>query len=206
MLIGDNDNCFVAPIVTLYRRICYKIDPKFKIPDFNSVILKLYLNEINTEKPINLVMYLTSPDATLNLATDIWPQFLPGEIKLPFDATRKKTVISYRNVDYTFKTGVENSSECVTEIIKKSKCKIVASQSVDLHYQFATQQKIIGVFGPITLIGRNVCCRNMQWHMFQKRMTSFIMAKNLLILRCNSVPELRGSKSLKKLTSSHCLD
>ena len=123
LLVGDNDNCYVAPIVTIYHGICYKIDPKFKIPEFNSVLFKLYLNEMNTEKPINLVMYLTSPDATLNLATDIWPQFLPGEIKLPFDATRKKTVISYRNVEYTFKTGVENSKECVTEIIEKSKCK-----------------------------------------------------------------------------------
>ena len=123
LLVGDNDNYFVEPIVTLFQGICYKIDSKFKATIFTTVTLRVYLNDSINEKPTHLVVYLTSPDATLNLATDTWPQFLPGKVKLSFDDTRKITVITYRAVKYTFKTGVENSSECVTEIIEKSKCK-----------------------------------------------------------------------------------
>ena len=123
LLIGDNDNYFIEPIITYFQGVCYKIDPKFKVTDFTSVTLRLHLNESNTDQPSDLVIYFTSPDVTLNLATDLWPQYVPGEIKLPFSDTRKKTFLTYRAVEYTFKNGVKNSPECVAEIMEKSKCK-----------------------------------------------------------------------------------
>ena len=121
LVVGGNDNFFVEPIVTGNQGICYKIDPKFKISISTSVTLRLHLNDSITEKPSHLVVYLTSSDATLNLATDTWPHFFPGEIKLPLDDTKKITVIHYQTIEYLFKTGVENSSDCVTKIIKKIK-------------------------------------------------------------------------------------
>ena len=123
LLVGDSDNYFVEPIVTAHQGICYKIDPKFKVTNYTSVTIRLFLNDSITEKPSHLVVYLTSSSATLNLAADTWPHFSPGEIKLPLDNAKKITVITYRTVEYIFKTGVGNSSECVTEIIEKSKCK-----------------------------------------------------------------------------------
>ena len=124
LVIGDNDNYFIEPIITYLQGVCHKIDPKFKVTNFTSVTLRLYLNESNIDQPRHLVVYLTSPDATLNLAHDIWPQYLPGEVKLSLDESlKKKTVITYRTVEYIWKAGVENSSKCVTEIMEKSECK-----------------------------------------------------------------------------------
>ena len=70
------------------------------------------------------MLYLTSPDATLNLSQGFWPQYLPGEVKLRFDETRKKiNLIKYQTVQHTFKTGTENVCQCVTEILEKTTCK-----------------------------------------------------------------------------------
>ena len=112
----------IEPIVTWYHRICYKIEPKFKVTSAGYVSFRFHLNESNSDQPNDLLMYLTSPDATLNLATGVWPQYAPAVVKIPLDTT-KKTHIQYQMVQHTFKTGTENASQCVTDVILKSTCK-----------------------------------------------------------------------------------
>ena len=72
--------------------------------------------------PSHFTVFLTSPTATLNIATDIWPQYLPGKVKVSFNA-QKLTIIKYdRAIEYTFKNGVENSATCIESIIEASEC------------------------------------------------------------------------------------
>ena len=120
--IGNYNSFWVKPIVTYYRGICYKIGQKFKVINASYVSFRFHLNESNTEQPNDVLMYLTSPDATLNLATGVWPQYAPAEVKIPLDTT-KKTDIQYQTVQHTFKTGTENASQCATDVIEKSTCK-----------------------------------------------------------------------------------
>ena len=59
----------------------------------------------------------------LNIVTDIWPQYSSGKVSISISKIdRKMTNIKYRAIEYIFKTGVSNSDECVTKIIKDSNC------------------------------------------------------------------------------------
>ena len=67
--IGENDNFWIHPIVTYFRGICYKIQPKFKVNDFIWKIFQIHLDESidGPDAPNKFVVYLTSPNATLNI-------------------------------------------------------------------------------------------------------------------------------------------
>ena len=68
--IGENDNFWIHPIVTYFRGICYKIQPKFKVNDFIWKIFQIHLDESmmdDGDKPYQFMVYLTSPNATLNI-------------------------------------------------------------------------------------------------------------------------------------------
>ena len=67
--VGVSDYFLIEAIVTWYHGICYKIGQKFKITEASYVSFIFHLNESNTDQPNDVMMYLTSPDATLNLAT-----------------------------------------------------------------------------------------------------------------------------------------
>ena len=69
--VGENDNFWIQPIVTYFRGICYKIQPKFKVRtnDFIWKIFQIHLNESmdDGDKPYQFMVYLTSPNVTLNI-------------------------------------------------------------------------------------------------------------------------------------------
>ena len=171
--IGENDNFIVKPIITWYYGICNKIEPKFKVTNFTAVSLTLDFNKSNNDQPSDFLVYLTSPDATLNLAQGIWPQYLPGEVKLRFDDARKKiNSIKYQTVQHTFKTGTENASQCVTNIIENSTCNSCSS--------------ISGSSLPICNSTKDVQCilrYYPQWQkcLLQKRTVAYVPQKNEIL-------------------------
>ena len=123
--VGDNEKFLVEPVFTLLQGICYKLEPKFKVKDqWKDFWFHIrFNNKLDKEdKPTHFLLYLTSPHATLNIATDIWPQYMPGKVKIPIKTNGKVKIIKYdRVIEYTFKTGVQNSSECMANVIKNSK-------------------------------------------------------------------------------------
>ena len=125
--IGQNKLFIIEPVVTFLQGICYKMEPKFTVTSewvdiWFSIQFKQF-DEDDLDQPSNLVMYLTSPNATLNVATDIWPQYLPGIVKVPFN-TKRTTIIKYdRTIEYIFKEGVKNSSECMSKVVEESGCQ-----------------------------------------------------------------------------------
>ena len=124
--VGDNEKFLVEPVFTLLQGICYKLEPKFKVKDqWKDFWFHIRFNELDKEdKPTHFVLYLTSPHATLNIATDIWPQYMPGKVKIPVKTNKKVMIVKYdRVIEYTFKTGVKNSSECMANVIKEFECK-----------------------------------------------------------------------------------
>ena len=182
LMIGENDDFLVEPIVTYFQGICYKIEPKFKVTNFTYFTFKWHLKEKSTDNPSYVLVYLTSPDATLNLATDIWPQYLPGEIKLAIDDITKKTAIKYRAVEYTFKTGTENSSQCVTEIMENSICK-------------SSCFYISGSSFPICNSTKDFACLWSyfeQWQecLLQKHAVAYVVKKNEIQLYANNSTEI----------------
>ena len=169
--IGVNGPFLIEPIVTWYHGICYKMEPKFKITNVAYVSFRFYLNKNNTDQPNDLLMYLTSPNATLNLAMSVWPQYAPAEVKLPLDTT-KKTDIQYQTVQHTFKTGTENASQCVTDIIENSTCNSCSS--------------ISGSSLPICNSTKDVQCilrYYPQWQkcLLQKRTVAYVPQKNEIL-------------------------
>ena len=121
--LGDNDEFVVRPMVTFFEGICHNIEPKFKVTQqwFHKEF-SIKLKEDLIDRPKNFKVYLTSNAAILNIATDIWPQYLTGRVTISFQ-NRVTTVIKSRAIEYKFKTGVNNSKECVTKIIEESECK-----------------------------------------------------------------------------------
>ena len=117
--LGENEEFVVRPMVTFFEGICHNLEPKFKVTQqwFHKG-LSIKLKEDLIDRPKKFKVYLTSKAAILNIATDIWPQYLTGRVTIPFD-NRVTTVIKSRPIEYKFKTGVNDSKECVTKIIEK---------------------------------------------------------------------------------------
>ena len=126
LIDGENEKFFIEPVITYLQGICFKMEPKFIVKNkWIDIWLQIEFKniEIDLDQPSHFVLYLTSPNATLNIATAIWPQYLPGKVKVPFN-TQKVTIIKYdRTIEYTFKIGVKNSSKCMAKVIQESECK-----------------------------------------------------------------------------------
>ena len=123
--VGENEKFFVEPVFTLLQGICYKLEPKFRVKNkWEDFWFHIKFNNLEKQdRPTHFVLYLTSPNATLNVATDIWPQYLPGIVKVPFN-TKRTTIIKYdRTIEYIFKEGVKNSSECMSKVVEESGCQ-----------------------------------------------------------------------------------
>ena len=124
--VGENEKFFVEPVFTLLQGICYKMEPTFKVKNkWEDFWFHIKFNNLEKQdRPTHFVLYLTSPNATLNIATDIWPQYIPGKVKIPVKTKKKVMIVKYdRVIEYTFKTGVQDSSECMANIIKEFGCK-----------------------------------------------------------------------------------
>ena len=123
LIVGENEKFFIEPVMTFLQGICFKMEPKFTVK--TTWIDVWFRIEIETEldQPSHFVVYLTSPNATLNIATDIWPQYRPGKVKLSFNNKKTKNIKYDRTIEYTFKKGIQNSSECMAEVIQESACK-----------------------------------------------------------------------------------
>ena len=134
--VGKNKRFVVEPVVTIIKGICYKMEPKFKvtnqyIPDLTFQI-QFKMTDEDSNRPSHFVMYFTSPDATLNIATEVWPQYLPGTVKFPSNSSRYSVINYDRTIQYNFKTGVRNSSECIAKVSEESQCKCSYTSSLPL--------------------------------------------------------------------------
>ena len=124
--VGSNKRFFIEPVITFKHGICYKMKPNFKVTNRSVDItfqIQFKMMDDDSDLPNHFVVYFTSPNTTLNVATNIWPQYAPGKVKVPSN-NRKISIITYdRAIEYTFKTGVLNSSECIAKVIRESPCK-----------------------------------------------------------------------------------
>ena len=138
--VGKNKRFVVEPVVTIIKGICYKMEPKFKvtnqyIPDLTFQI-QFKMTDEDSNRPSHFVMYFTSPDATLNIATEVWPQYLPGTVKFPSNSSRYSVINYDRTIQYNFKTGVRNSSECIAKVSEESQCKCYYTSSLPVCEDF----------------------------------------------------------------------
>ena len=122
--VGNNIRFAIEPVFTFMKGICYKMEPKFKvtsqyIPDFT---FQIEFKVTDEDVPSHFMLYLTSPDATLSIATEIWAQYLPGTVKFPSNSTKFSIITYDRAIQYNFKTGVGNSSECMAKVMEESQC------------------------------------------------------------------------------------
>ena len=126
--LGENEFFFVEPVITFLQGICYKLATKFQVNNERVTIVDFHIQlksgETNRDQPSHFVVYLTSPTATLNIAANIWPQYLPGKVKVPFNSGKISIFQFDKVIEYTFKNGVQNTSECMKQVISKSDCSI----------------------------------------------------------------------------------
>ena len=124
--LGENEFFFIEPVITFLQGICYKLAPKFQVNNERVTIVDFHIQlksgETNQDQPSHFVVYLTSPTATLNIAANIWPQYLPGKVKVPFNSGKISIFQFDKVIEYTFKNGVQNTSECMKQVISKSDC------------------------------------------------------------------------------------
>ena len=124
--IGNNEEFIIEPIVTYFKGICYKLEPKFKInSQFEIKTFSIEFSKEIKDLPTRFDVYLTSKTSTLNICNDIWPQYPFGKVSISLSNKNSKITniqIQYRTIEYIFKTGVDNSDECMTKVIKASKC------------------------------------------------------------------------------------
>ena len=116
---------FIEPVITFLQGICYKLAPKFQIVNEWVTMgfqIQFKSNDENQDKPSHFMVFLTSPNALLNIATNIWPQYLPGKVRVSFNSETIPVIRYDKVIEYTFKNGVQNTSYCLTKVISRSNC------------------------------------------------------------------------------------
>ena len=103
--------------------VCYKIQPSFVVSSHLWQNLQISISsKLKTEdRPLKVIIYLTSNNTWQGITTSDWPQFTPSKMELDIG---NPYLMQLKPTEYLFSHGVENSEECWKEHILKSKCPI----------------------------------------------------------------------------------
>ena len=121
--LGENVFFLIEPVITFLQGICYRLTPTFQVEnEWVNMGFHIQFKSGDMDKPSHFLVYLTSPNALLNIATNVWPQYMPGKVKVSFNSETISVIRYDKVIKYTFKNGVQNASECMKQVIDMSDC------------------------------------------------------------------------------------
>ena len=130
---GINDQFIVERLITWRFGACWTIKPRFNV---KIVPLMLpfkfgYADGLKEDTPMGVKLFLTSEKSLANLVTDVWPQYEAGMVYVTFPNTQMSVyktkynqIISFRTFEHIYKSGVEDTEQCIVDnILKLTNCK-----------------------------------------------------------------------------------